>query len=195
MIPNFDTKSYHGMTWMSSLSSSQSPKGLPRLGHWIPFGGSSSQIQVHFGQGARNVHLTGCGIPHFTGKPQGNQCWEPGGLPNVSGVTQNGSSTKQTGSDHLKQRNWKEMNSHWRLILAFGVNCIHRHLRREARNDLCVQRNHLFYRGLPILLPKKVQPQTQRTSQINIFLSGVPRCAVWFFNFRCPLNSGFSTFT
>lgn len=59
MIPNFDTKSYHGMTWMMSSLSSQSPKGLPRLGHWIPFGWSSSQIQVHFGQGARNVHLTG----------------------------------------------------------------------------------------------------------------------------------------
>ena len=120
----------------------------------------------------------------FAAFSRGNQCWEPGGLPNVSGVTQNGSSTKQTRLDHLKQRNWKEMNSHWRLILAFGVNCIHRHLRREARNDLCVQRNHLFYRGLLILLPKKVQPKTQRTSQINIFLSGVPRCAVWFLNFR-----------
>ena len=119
----------------------------------------------------------------FAAFSRGNQCWEPGGLPNVSGVTQNGSSTKQTRLDHLKQRNWKEMNSHWRLILAFGVNCIHRHLLREARNDLCVQRNHL-YRGLPILLPKKVQPKTQRTSQINIFLSGVPRCAVWFLNFR-----------
>ena len=179
MIPNFDTKSYHGMTWMMSSLSSQSPKGTPQAWPLDPL-----WMELQPDPGSLWSRCPQCPPHRGFLTSRGNQCWEPGGPPDVSGVTQNGSSTKQTRLDHLKQRNWKEMNSHWRLILTFGVNCIHRHLRREARNDLCVQRNHLFYRGLPILLPKKVQPKTQRTSQINIFLSGVPRCAVWFLNFR-----------
>ena len=111
---NFHTPISHSNVPWSHQNGGNGPRliaaaGLPSRGHGISFGGSTSQIQVHFGQGACNVHL-GVG----RGTRAGPQL------------------------DHWNHLTFFKAGKPWeprwplRLILAFGVHGIHRHLCREA---------------------------------------------------------------